>query len=177
MIMTIPHERKSDRLTKKDYDQMGLHGPSRAEYQKMKNERGNLMRQKRVLLVEDDDKLRAYTAELMIRCCGCGVVTAKSGEEALRILEAGKESGERFDIVSAPLWLGSGMKGPEFITKAKQLDRGLHTILLCNKSIESPIITGETSDIDTLADIREMQRHRVKFIKRLINGGRRTDLI
>jgi len=177
MIMAIPHERKPDRLTKKDYDQMGLHGPSRAEYQKMKEDRNRLMRQKRVLLVEDDDKLRAYTAGLITHCCECSVVAAKSGEEALEILKIDKESGKRFDIVSASLWLGTGMKGPEFITKAKQLDRGLHSILLCNKSIESPIMTGATSDIDTLADIREMHRCRVKFIKKLINGRRRTDLI
>ena len=177
MIMAIPHERKPDRLTKKDYDQMGLYGPSRAEYQKMKEDRNRLMKQKRVLVVEDDDKLRAYTAEVMTHCCGCDVVTAKSGEEALEILRASKESGKRFDIVSASLWLGIGMKGPEFITKAKQLDRGLYTILLCNKSIDSSVVTGENSDINTLADIRAMYRGRVKFIKKLINGCRRTDLI
>ena len=72
-----------------------------------------------VLLVEDEERVRAYSAEAL-RELGYGVVAAGSGAEALAFLETGQPVSVLFTDVVMP-----EMTGPELATAARRLRPGL----------------------------------------------------
>ena len=77
----------------------------------------------RILLVEDDDPVRAYVAG-QLADLGYRVVEARNGVEALALLQAG----ERFDLLFTDVVMPGGVNGPQLAEAARQHCPGLKVL-------------------------------------------------
>jgi len=85
---------------------------------------GVLVARARVLLVEDDARVREVTAE-MLREAGFVVVTAADGVQALALLR----QGEPFDVLFSDIVMPGGMNGVELAQEARRLRPALPVLL------------------------------------------------
>jgi CheY-like chemotaxis protein len=86
--------------------------------------RNDIARGGAVLLVEDDDEVASFTAE-MLRDLGFDVTRAASGEEALKIV-----AGERaFDLLFSDVMMPGGMTGLDMAVKARAQRPGMAVLL------------------------------------------------
>jgi CheY-like chemotaxis protein len=76
-----------------------------------------------ILLVEDNDKVREHSAELL-RELGCQVVEAASGHEALALLDAHHE----INLLFTDVGLAGGMNGPHLANAARDRRPGLKVL-------------------------------------------------
>ncbi len=92
----------------------------------------------KVLILEDDDPLRESLKE-MLEVLGFDVEDAKSGENALQILEKNKQNREEFDLIIADLHLNGKMTGEEFLTKIREINEKIQIIVMSGKPLEISI--------------------------------------
>jgi CheY-like chemotaxis protein len=85
---------------------------------------GVLVARARVLLVEDDARVREVTAE-MLREAGFVVVTAADGVQALALLR----QGEPFDVLFSDIVMPGGMNGVGLAQEARRLRPALPVLL------------------------------------------------
>ncbi len=90
----------------------------------------------RILLV-DDDRLQIEVMGRLLRKLGYTVESARSGEEALRLMEAGRATHELPDLVVLDMVMGSGMDGAQTFERMKDLHPGQKSIIVSGYS-ESP---------------------------------------
>lgn len=90
----------------------------------------------RILLV-DDDRLQIEVMGRLLRKLGYTVESARSGEEALRLMEAGRATRELPDLVVLDMVMGSGMDGAQTFERMKALRPGQKSIIVSGYS-ESP---------------------------------------
>ena len=90
-----------------------------------------------VLVVEDDDAVRAYTAEIL-RELGYSVSEASSGKAALEVLENVKE----LDLLLTDVVLPGGMNGRELADEAVKLRNGLRVLFMTGYSRDAIIRDG-----------------------------------
>ncbi len=81
-------------------------------------------RQKTVLIVEDDGQVLEVTAA-MIGHLGYRTLTAKDGEEALALLDGGRD----VDLLFTDVIMQGGMSGPELVGRARQRRPQLKALL------------------------------------------------
>lgn len=74
---------------------------------------GAITGRERILMVEDDDLVRAQVGG-DLQGLGYRVVTARSGAEAIALLEAG----QRFDLLFTDVVMAGGMNGRELVSRA-----------------------------------------------------------
>ncbi len=85
----------------------------------------------RVLLVEDDDEVRAVLATFL-EMLGCKVQAASSAEQALQRLDPAA----RIDLLLTDIVLGPGMRGTELAARASERFKGLAVLLMSGFSSE-----------------------------------------
>ncbi len=78
----------------------------------------------RVLLVEDDDRVRNITAK-RLRHLGYEVIESEDGQKAIRFLEAGCE----VDLVFSDLVMPGGLSGYDVCKRARELNPEVRTLL------------------------------------------------
>jgi CheY-like chemotaxis protein len=78
----------------------------------------------RILLVEDDEAIRAVTAEFL-GSLGYHVTSARNGPEAVQILA----SGEEFDLLFTDIGMPQGMNGVELAREARRLNNAIKILL------------------------------------------------
>jgi len=79
----------------------------------------------RILLVDDNDEIRA-TIEEQLRGLGHEVVSARSGEDALALLGRG----EHFDLLFTDVMMPGGMGGQDLTERARQLRPNLKVLFV-----------------------------------------------
>jgi signal transduction histidine kinase len=77
-----------------------------------------------ILVVEDDENLLQVTSEVLSEF-GYRVVAARTGVEAIRILE----SGQHFDLMFSDIVMPTGMSGVELAREARRLSKGIKVLL------------------------------------------------
>ncbi len=82
---------------------------------------------KRILVVDDEDSIRNVLSSMLCRLGYGDVVSAKSGEEALDILEESS-----FDLIISDMIM-SGMNGIDLLKKVKQSDSNV-LFIICTGS-------------------------------------------
>jgi CheY-like chemotaxis protein len=90
-----------------------------------------------VLVVEDDDAVRAYTAEIL-RELGYRVSEASSGKAALKVLENAKQ----LDLLLTDVVMPGGMNGRELADEAVKLRNGLRVLFMTGYSRDAIIRDG-----------------------------------
>jgi CheY-like chemotaxis protein len=90
-----------------------------------------------VLVVEDDDAVRAYTAEIL-RELGYSVAEASSANAALAILE----KAEKFDLLLTDVVMPGDMNGRELADEAVRLRSGLRVLFMTGYSRDAIIRHG-----------------------------------
>ena len=90
-----------------------------------------------VLVVEDDDAVRAYTAEIL-RELGYSVAEASSAKAALAILE----KAERLDLLLTDVVMPGDMNGRELADEAVKLRNGLRVLFMTGYSRDAIIRHG-----------------------------------
>ena len=70
----------------------------------------------RILVVEDEESVRAFAMAALVGECGYEVTTAEDGEEALEILE---DEEDGFDLILSDVMMNI-MDGPTFVQKARE---------------------------------------------------------
>jgi signal transduction histidine kinase/CheY-like chemotaxis protein len=78
----------------------------------------------RLLVVEDDESLLQVTSELLSEF-GYQVVSARTGVEAIQILESGQE----FDLMFSDVVMPFGMSGVELAREARRLSKSIKVLL------------------------------------------------
>jgi PAS domain S-box-containing protein len=91
----------------------------------------------RVLVVEDDDAVRAYTAGIL-RELGYGVAEASSAKAALAILE----NSERLDLLLTDVVMPGDLNGRELAEEAVKLRNGLRVLFMTGYSRDAIIRHG-----------------------------------
>ena len=89
----------------------------------------------RLLLVEDDERIRKSTSELL-EGLGYTVVGVDSGEQAISAYARGREQDQRFDLVLMDQTLGGRMNGIETLRILRSVDSGVRAILLSGQGGE-----------------------------------------
>ena len=102
----------------------------------------------RVLLVDDDDEFRATVAD-MLRANEVTVVAARSGEEALALLEGGAD----FSAMLSDFSLGSGMNGLRLAQTVRTRWPHVRMALMSGLSLENFV-----EDADWHPDVHFMQK-------------------
>jgi two-component system cell cycle sensor histidine kinase/response regulator CckA len=84
---------------------------------------------KREILLMDDEEsiLESFSALLVFR--GYGVVTARSGQEAVCAYRKALSEGRKFDVVVMDLTIPGGMGGREAIAELLRIDPGVKAIV------------------------------------------------
>lgn len=82
----------------------------------------------RILIVDDEDSLRAILAKYL-RGCGYGVETAASGAAALEILDQAAAANDRFALALCDVGM-PGMSGLELLRHAVSRDEALAVVML-----------------------------------------------
>jgi PAS domain S-box-containing protein len=90
----------------------------------------------RVLLMDDDDMVRATTSEMLKRI-GYEVVGSAEGNETFEIYKTARNTGEPFDAVILDLTIPGGMGGKETIIKLLEFDPGVKAIVSSGYSSDS----------------------------------------
>jgi CheY-like chemotaxis protein len=78
---------------------------------------------KRILVVDDNDDLLDLTSAMLTKS-GYQVHSARSGTEALRMLES-----EEFDLVLSDIVMPNGVNGIEVAREARRLNKGIKILL------------------------------------------------
>ena len=78
----------------------------------------------RILMVEDDERLREVTSEMLTEL-GYRVVCTRNGAEALQMLENGQE----FELLFSDVVMPSGVNGVELAREARQLNENIKVLL------------------------------------------------
>jgi CheY-like chemotaxis protein len=94
----------------------------------------------RILLVEDEDKVRAVTAEMLSRA-GYTVLTANDGEDALRVLEEEEQS---FDLLFTDLMMPR-MTGTELAAHLRARGQDL-PVVYSSGYAQNVLVDGEPDD-------------------------------
>jgi PAS domain S-box-containing protein len=84
-------------------------------------EGGRPQNQGKILLMDDEEMIREITAEIL-GALGYNAAFAKNGDEAIKMYEDARNSGEPFDLVILDLTIPGGMGGKETIQKLIDLD-------------------------------------------------------
>ena len=82
------------------------------------------------ILVIDDEEESIMATELMMRELGYEVITARGGEEALRLF---RENGQAFDLVTLDMIM-PGMNGKETFDRLKEIDPDIQVLLISGYS-------------------------------------------
>ena len=90
-----------------------------------------------VLVVEDDDAVRAYTAEIL-RELGYRVTESSSGKAALAVLK----DGEQLDLLLTDVVMPGDMNGRELADEAVRLRKGLRVLFMTGYSRDAIIRHG-----------------------------------
>lgn len=78
----------------------------------------------RILLVDDNEDMLEVTST-MLTTCGYQVFAARSGAEALRVIESGQE----FEILFSDIVMPDGMSGVDLAREAKRLNESIKVLL------------------------------------------------
>jgi len=84
-------------------------------------------RRGRVLVMDDEDIVRAVISRLLLQCCYAEL--AREGSEMLRIYREAKESGKIFDAVILDLIIQEGMGGQEALQHLLVFDPDVKVIV------------------------------------------------
>ena len=103
--------------------------------EEVENPKSLLGRNEAVLLVEDEDSLRAVTAEAFLRH-GYRVFKAVNGLDAIRLW---KENQGGFDLLFTDMVMPGGMTGRELADRLRAEKPGLRVIICTGYSHESPL--------------------------------------
>jgi PAS domain S-box-containing protein len=95
------------------------------------------IRRERILVVEDDDAVRAYTAD-MLRELGYDVAEAENGKAALKVLE----EADKFDLLLTDVVMPGRMNGRELAEEAARLRPGLRVLLMTGYSRDTILHSG-----------------------------------
>jgi two-component system, cell cycle sensor histidine kinase and response regulator CckA len=90
--------------------------------------RSAVVRKGRILVMDDDEMIRAVTGELLTEL-GHIIAFAQTGEAALEIYQAAREAGNPFDVVILDLTIRGGMGGIEALQKLKESDPNVKAIV------------------------------------------------
>lgn len=105
-------------------------------------------KQKKILYVEDEDKIRSVLIEYF-ETIGYSVVPAEEGNEALIHFLAAKSQPEtpQFDIIITDINMPNGMGGIEFIKEVHKTDRDIPIIAISGYLKNSEYIQELPKDI------------------------------
>jgi PAS domain S-box-containing protein len=81
----------------------------------------------KVLLVEDEDPVRAIT-ERMLSLMGYDVVSTSNGADAIERFALGKAGGRPFDLAVLDLTMSGGMSGVELVAELSKIDPNLRAV-------------------------------------------------
>ena len=82
----------------------------------------------RVLVVDDEDMVRKILTR-MLMLLGHQSVLAASGDEAVQIVQAAKDAGERFDLVIMDLTMPGSLGGTQATAALLQIDPDMKAIV------------------------------------------------
>ena len=96
-------------------------------------------RQGLVLVMDDEEMVRSIAGK-MVAACGFDVECAADGAEAIRKLQAARESGRPFDVVILDLTVKGGMGGEEAIRKIREMDTKIKAVVSSGYS-DNPVVS------------------------------------
>jgi len=90
--------------------------------------RSEVARKGRILVMDDDEMIRAVTGELLTEL-GHLMAFAQTGEAALEIYQAARNAGHPFDVVILDLTIRGGMGGIEALRKLIEIDPNVKAVV------------------------------------------------
>ncbi|MFZ2198123.1 MAG: ATP-binding protein [Thermodesulfovibrionales bacterium] len=102
--------------------------PKSVEEEKTEKEEGLLAGKGRVLLMDDDERVRKITGAILQQL-GYNVEFARNGEEAIERYRREKESGKRFDAVILDLTVQGGIGGEVALRKLHKIDPEVKAVI------------------------------------------------
>jgi len=111
----------------------------KCEYSMNQKDKG-MIKDKLNILIMDDEEDILYSLSELLKILGYNPITAKNGEECIKIYQDFLSKGERIDLCILDITVKGGMGGKETIKKLKEIDENVKAVVSSGYSGD-PIIS------------------------------------